>query len=68
MPKSIIITKNGGPEVLKLQDVNVSTPGPDEIKVTNHAIGLNYIDTYHRSGFVSCKTTKWYWFRGCRKN
>ena len=50
MPKSIIITKNGGPEVLELQDVNVGSPGPDEIKVTNHAIGLNYIDTYHRSG------------------
>ena len=50
MPKSIIIKKNGGPEVLELQDVNVGSPGPDEIKVTNHAIGLNFIDTYHRSG------------------
>ena len=50
MTKSIIIKKNGGPEVLELQDVNVGSPGPDEIKVTNHAIGLNYIDTYHRSG------------------
>ena len=50
MPKSIIIKKNGGPEVLELQEVNVGAPGPDEIKVTNHAIGLNYIDTYHRSG------------------
>ena len=50
MPKSIIIKKNGGPEVLELQDVNVGSPGPDEIKVTNHVIGLNYIDTYHRSG------------------
>ena len=50
MPKSIIIKKNGGPEVLELQDVNVGAPGPDEIKVTNHAIGLNFIDTYHRSG------------------
>ena len=50
MPKSIIIKKNGGPEVLELQDDNVGSPGPDEIKVTNHAIGLNYIDTYHRSG------------------
>ena len=50
MPKAIIIKKNGGPEVLELQDVNVGSPGPDEIKVTNHAIGLNYIDTYHRSG------------------
>ena len=50
MPKSIIIKKNGGPEVLELQDVSVGSPGPDEIKITNHAIGLNYIDTYHRSG------------------
>ena len=55
MPKSIIITKNGGPEVLELQDVNVGSPGPDEIKVTNHAIGLNYIDTYHRSGLYPMK-------------
>jgi len=50
MSKSIIIKKNGGPEVLELQDVNIGSPGPDEIKVTNIAIGLNYIDTYHRSG------------------
>ena len=50
MPKSIIIKKNGGPEVLELQDVAVGSPGPNEIKVINHAIGLNYIDTYHRSG------------------
>ena len=34
MPKSIIIKKNGGPEVLKIQDVNIGSPGPDEIKVT----------------------------------
>ena len=50
MPKSIIIKKNGGPEVLELEDVDIKSPGPDELKVTNHAIGLNYIDTYHRSG------------------
>mgnify|MGYP003317619233 CR=1 FL=1 len=50
MAKAIIIKKNGGPEVLELQDVKVGSPGPDEIKVTNYAIGLNYIDTYHRSG------------------
>ena len=50
MSKSIVIKKNGGPEVLELQDVDIKSPGPDEIKVTNHAIGLNYIDTYHRSG------------------
>ena len=50
MPKSIIIKKNGDPEVLEISNVTVGSPGPDEIKVTNHAIGLNYIDTYHRSG------------------
>ena len=55
MPKSIIIKKNGGPEVLELQDVSIGSPGPDEIKVTNHAIGLNYIDTYHRSGLYPVK-------------
>ena len=55
MPKSIIIKKNGGPEVLELQEVNVGSPGPDEIRVTNYAIGLNYIDTYHRSGLYPLK-------------
>ena len=55
MSKSIVIKKNGGPEVLELQDVKVGSPGPDEIKVTNHAIGLNYIDTYHRSGLYQIK-------------
>ena len=55
MPKSIIIKKNGGPEVLEIQDVEVGSPGPDQIKVTNHAIGLNYIDTYHRSGLYPVK-------------
>ena len=50
MSKSIIIKKNGGPEVLEVQEINVGSPGPDEIKVSNLAIGLNYIDTYHRSG------------------
>ncbi len=50
MSKSIIIKKNGGPEVLELTDIKVGKPGPNEIKITNLAIGLNYIDTYHRSG------------------
>ena len=50
MSYSIIIKKHGGPEVLEVQENNVGSPGPDEIKVSNNAIGLNYIDTYHRSG------------------
>ncbi len=50
MSKSIIIKKNGGPEVLGFTEVKIGSPGPDEIKIKNLAIGLNYIDTYHRSG------------------
>ena len=50
MVKSIIISKHGGPEVLEFKDVKVGSPGPEEIKIKNLAIGLNFIDTYHRSG------------------
>ncbi len=50
MPKSIIIKKNGGPEVLELSNVDLKEPGPNELQVSNLAIGINYIDTYHRSG------------------
>ena len=50
MTKAIIIKKQGGPEVLELSDISLGKPGPDQIKVKNIAIGLNYIDTYHRSG------------------
>ena len=40
----------GGPEVLKLVDVPAPEPGPGQVRVRQAAIGLNYIDTYHRSG------------------
>ncbi len=40
----------GGPEVLELQSVEVGDPGPGEIRLRHTAIGLNYIDTYHRRG------------------
>ena len=68
MPKSIVIKKSGGPDVLELQDVNINSPGPDEIKVTNHAIGLNYIDTYHRSGLYPIKLPSGIGLEGCWKN
>ena len=55
MPKSIIINNHGGPEVLELKDVKVNQPGPKDIKIRNLAIGLNYIDTYHRSGLYKLK-------------
>jgi NADPH2:quinone reductase len=50
MTKAIIIKKPGGPEVLEIIDIKLAALGPDQIKVKNIAIGLNYIDTYHRSG------------------
>jgi NADPH2:quinone reductase len=50
MTKAIIIKKPGGPKVLEITDIKLEAPGPDQIKVKNIAIGLNYIDTYHRSG------------------
>ena len=55
MSKSIIISKSGGPEVLEISDLKLGTLGPDDIKITNHAIGLNFIDTYHRSGLYPLK-------------
>ncbi len=55
MSKSIIIHEQGGPEVLKLEKITVASPGPKEIKIKNSAIGLNFIDTYHRSGLYKIK-------------
>ena len=48
--KAIRIEAAGGPEVMKLVDADVGRPGPGQVRVRQTAIGLNYIDTYHRSG------------------
>ena len=48
--KAIQISKNGGPEVLELKDITLDKPKKDEVTIEHKAIGLNYIDTYHRSG------------------
>jgi len=50
MPKAIRFEKNGGPEVLQYVDVEVGAPGPGQAQVRHHAIGLNFIDCYVRSG------------------
>jgi NADPH2:quinone reductase len=50
MTKAIRFHKTGGPEVLVYEDVTVGDPGSDEVRVKNNAIGLNFIDTYHRGG------------------
>jgi NADPH2:quinone reductase len=50
MTRVIKIEKTGGPEVLKLETVNLEKPAPQEVTIEQKAIGLNFIDTYHRSG------------------
>jgi len=50
MVTAVRIETAGGPEVMELRDVVVDAPGPGMVTVENRAIGLNYIDTYHRSG------------------
>ena len=50
MNKAIRIHQNGGPEVLTWEDVPVNDPKPDEIRLRHTAIGLNFIDIYHRQG------------------
>ena len=48
--KAAEIKKTGGPEVLELKDIKISDPKSGEVLIKQVAIGLNYIDTYHRSG------------------
>jgi NADPH:quinone reductase len=50
MPHAIRLHTNGGPEVLTFEEVAIGAPGPAEARVRHTAIGLNYIDTYHRTG------------------
>ena len=50
MTRIIKIEKTGGPEVLKLETVNLEKPAQQEVTIEQKAIGLNFIDTYHRSG------------------
>ena len=50
MAQAVRIHKTGGPEVLGIETVDVGAPGPGEARVRNTAVGVNYIDTYHRSG------------------
>jgi NADPH2:quinone reductase len=50
MPKAIRIHQHGGPEVLKWEDIEPGQPGPGEALVRHEAVGLNFIDVYHRTG------------------
>ncbi len=50
MSHAIRFHRTGGPEVLQWEEVGVGEPGPGEVRVRHAAVGLNFIDTYHRSG------------------
>ena len=50
MTRVVKIEKTGGPEVLKFETIEIGDPGPEEVLIEHKAIGLNFIDTYHRSG------------------
>ncbi len=50
MSLAVQIDQNGGPEMMKLVDVQVGEPGPGEIRIRHKAIGLNFIDVYQRTG------------------
>ncbi len=55
MSIAIVVREAGGPEVMRVEDREVGDPGPGEIKIRNHAIGLNFIDVYQRTGLYPMK-------------
>ncbi|MFH1152494.1 MAG: quinone oxidoreductase [Pseudomonadota bacterium] len=56
MTKAIRMYRTGGPEVLEWEDVDPGSPGPGEARVVHEAIGLNFIDVYHRTGLYPLPT------------
>src|SRR6202795_1634646 len=50
MTKAIRFHQTGGPEVLRWEDIEVGEPGEGQARVRHTAVGVNFIDTYHRSG------------------
>ena len=50
MALAVQIARNGGPEEMQLVEVQVGEPGKGEVRVRHHAIGLNFIDVYQRTG------------------
>ena len=56
MVAAVRVHKHGGPEVLTYEQVEVGAPGPGQVKVKQHAAGLNFIDTYFRMGMYPAPT------------
>ena len=53
--KKVELNKPGGPEAIQFKDINLEKPADGEVTIEQKAIGLNYIDTYHRSGLYPLK-------------
>ena len=50
MVAAVRVHKTGGPEALTYEQIDLAAPGPGQIKIKQHAAGVNYIDTYFRMG------------------
>ena len=50
MTKAIRFHTSGGPEVLQLDDIQVGDPGPGQVRIRHTAMGVNFVDTYQRTG------------------
>ena len=50
MPHAILVRQPGGAEQLAWEEVEVGDPGPGQVRMKQTAVGLNFIDVYHRSG------------------
>ena len=59
MPKAIRVHEYGGPESLRWEEVEVGEPGPGQLRVRHGAVGLNYIDVYHRTGLYPLPSLPW---------
>jgi NADPH2:quinone reductase len=55
MTRAAQISRTGGPEVIDWIDVDLPDPAPGEVRMRNIAVGLNYIDVYHRTGLYPAK-------------
>ena len=63
MAKRIQFSAHGGPDVLEYVDYTPAEPGPQQVRVRNEAIGLNFIDTYFRSGLYARRPCHRVWVR-----
>jgi NADPH2:quinone reductase len=59
MAHAIRMHEPGGPEVLRWEEVEVNDPGPGEVRLRHRAVGLNYIDVYHRTGVYPVPSLPW---------